>query len=259
VNLVPDIRTLLAVDVIASAQNPGYHRDRLWGALNGMLVGAFTGSGIRPDEVTHVEPGGDGALYTLPSTRLGTVSDLTERLDQLAAEHNRWSKPTLRLRAAIHLGAVSQAPHYCSAKILLTRLLNASRFKELVNECVQQNMDSAGNSTINSGLIVSGPAFPEVFGGDHTDLVREEQFASIDVTEKEFTDKAWIRVPGVDRRSLTEIADRLPNRSGQGDPIGDTRQQVITQHADTMTDSFQIGFLRGDINLGDSRRGRSIR
>jgi len=85
------------------------------------------------------------------------------------------------------LGAVSQAPHYCSAKVLLVRLLNADRFKQVVNECVRQNTDSVGNSAVNTGLIVSGSAFQETFGGDHTDLVRPEQFAELEVTGKEFT------------------------------------------------------------------------
>jgi hypothetical protein len=249
VNLVPDIRTLLAVDVIASAQNPGYHRERLWGALSGMLTGALTGSGISPDEVVHMEPGGDGALYTLPSARLGTALDLTDRLDRLAADHNRWHQPTLRLRVSVHLGAVGPAPHYCSAKVLLTRLLGASRFKQLMNECIGQHTDPTGYSAVNSGLIVSGPAFLEAFGGDHTDFLRQEQFADIEVSEKEFTDRAWIRVPGVDRRSLLDIASHLPDQVETPAPSSQPTWHVENHNSGTMNGSIQGGQFR-DVSLG---------
>jgi hypothetical protein len=256
VNLVPDIRTLLAVDVIASAQNPGYHRERLWGALSGMLTGALTGSGIDPAEVVHMEPGGDGALYTLPSARLGSVLDLTDRLDRLAADHNRWHKPTLRLRASVHLGSVGQAPHYCSAKVVLTRLLGASRFKNLMNECISQHADPTGYSAVNSGLIVSGPAFLEAFGGDHTELLRQEQFADIEVSEKEFTDRAWIRVPGVDRRSLLDIAGHLPDEPETSAPSGQPTWHVENTNTGTMNNSLQAGKI-GNVTLnGDGREAR---
>lgn len=258
-NLLPDIRTLLGVDVIASARNPGYHRDRLWGALSGMLTGALNSSGISADEIVHMEPAGDGALYTLPSARLGTMLDLADRLDRLAAEHNRWQKPTLWLRVAIHLGAVSQAPHYCSAKVLLNRMLNAGRFKDLVNECIRTNTDSAGNSAVNSGLIVSAPAFQEAFGGDHADLVHEEQFAEIDISAKEFTGRAWVRVPGVDRRSLVEIARREPNGDDGPADVVDPQLHIVNTNTGTMTNGVQAGIVHGGIVFGRNSQERKTR
>lgn len=260
-NLVPDIRALLAVDVIASAQLPGDQRSRLWGELSGMLFRALDESEISPDEVLHLEPGGDSVLYTLPSARLGTIVDLTNRLDREAAQHNRWSKPTLRLRVSVHLGSVGQAPHYCSAKVLLIRLLEANQFKQLVNECIRQSTDSVGNSAINTGLIVSGTAFQEVFGGDHTNLVRPDQFAELEVSGKEFADKAWVRVPGVDSQSLAQIAKNLPGPSNTDNPMdsAEARPSVMNNNTGTMTNSVQTGMVHGGITFGRTSQEREAR
>src|SRR5262245_35736766 len=121
--LLPETRTLLGIDVIASAANPGYHLDALWRSLSEILDAALLESGIHPEEVLETEHTGDGSLYTFPSRDLGLVLDLSHRIDELAAEHNRWHKPDIRLRIAVDVGAVGSSDGYYSPKIWRGRLL----------------------------------------------------------------------------------------------------------------------------------------
>ncbi|WAL66806.1 hypothetical protein ORV05_03055 [Amycolatopsis cynarae] len=233
--LLPETRALLGIDVIASADNPGYHLGALWRALAGMLNQAFADTGIDAEEVIESEPTGDGALYTLSSRRLGTLMDFSKRLDELAAEHNRERKPDVRLRIAVDLGAVGDVPSYYSAKISRGRLLDAPAFKSILTRCLAERPD------VNSGLILSMAAFRQVFGGDYTHAVRESEFAEVTVTNKSFREQAWLHVPGFDARSLRELAAE-PNKSEPAAP------QVNNQVNGTVN-GVQAGTINGAVSV----------
>lgn len=255
--LVPESQVLLGVDVIGSARNPGHHLNPLWLSLARMLNAAFQASGIRDDELTDVELAGDGALYTLPTSRLGTVLDFSQRLDQLAAEHNRWRKPDIRLRIAVEMGVVGEEPGYYAAKIYRSRLLNAPVFKRLVERCLAERPDGS----VNTGLIVSGQVYREAFGGDYTQLVKPADFAELEVTNKEFTERARVRVPGFDARSLTEFAVAA---GAPEDQHNETRQDVdaagpdggvrVTNRVVGDMHGVQAGIVHGDITFGRDPR-----
>lgn len=239
---MPETRVLLGVDVIGSASNPGHHYNALWRSLDRILGTALAESGIPPEEVLDVEPGGDGALYTLPSHRLGAMLDLTARLDELAAAHNRSRKPEIRLRMAVELGAVGDETGYYAPKVRLSRLLNAAAFKTLMRRCLSDRPDGS----VNSGLIVSSPVFREAFGGAYTASVEEYEFAEIEASEKEFREKAWVRVPGLDARTLTEFATAAEPAPAPGEPAGG---RVVNQVFGSMH-GVQAGDVHGDINFG---------
>jgi hypothetical protein len=250
--IMPNTRALLAVDVIASASNPGYHRDRLWGALTEMLRSGFVAAGLTLEEVVQYEPTGDGALYTFPATRLGVLVDLAHRLDELAADRNCWSKPDIRLRIAVEVGAVGDAPGYYSPKVDLSRLLGASAFKALVKRCIAENTDDQGNCSVNSGLIVSDPAFRSAFGGDYTTLVRESEFVQLAAVHKEFSEQAWVRIPGVDARTLTEFASETSasDTTQEVESVVGVPMRVTNTVSGTMKNSVQAGVVYGGVNLG---------
>ncbi|MET0234794.1 MAG: hypothetical protein ABW224_09175 [Kibdelosporangium sp.] len=204
-NPLPQHRALLGVDVIGSARNPGHHLGALKAATDTMTRVALAESGILATHVTDWQSTGDGVLVTLPSSDLGALFDTATRMEELAAQHNRWSKPEVRLRIAIHVGPVGDEPGYYEPRIAHSRLLNAPAFKKIVERCLAERPDGS----VNTGLIVSDDAFRTVFGGDHTRLVRQPEFASITVQDKEFSQPAWIRIPGFEARSLT-AAPRQP-------------------------------------------------
>lgn len=257
-HLMPDSRALLGVDVIASASSPGYHRDRQWGALTAMLTSAFERGGITPDMVVHHEPTGDGALYTLPSDCLGAAVDLTDHLDTLAAEHNRWHKPDIRLRVSIDIGAVGAEPGYYTPKIHLTRMLGAEAFRTVVNNCIRDNTDQIGNSWVSTGLIMSAFAFREVFAGNYTSQVRQTDFVELPVANKQFNETAWVRVPGIDARTLAEYSSvtesTVPTRQSGASQHGPHESGSVVNYVEgKMIGSVQARDITGDIHLGRGR------
>jgi hypothetical protein len=247
-DVMPETRALLGVDVIGSAANEGHHYDPLWRALDRMLGRALAGRGIPDDEVLDYEPGGDGALYTLPSRRLGGVLDLADDLDRLAAEHNRSRKPDIRLRIAVEVGAVGEGPGYFAPKIWRGRLLNSAAFKELMKHCLHKRPEGS----VNTGLIVSAPAFREAFGGDYTAVVRRHDFVEIEASEKEFTEPAWVRVPGLDSRTLAEFVSASQAKPETPKPVVEPEAKVVNQVYGTMN-GVQAGDVHGDINFGTGR------
>lgn len=253
--VMPDTRALLAVDVIASASNPGYHRDRLWGELSAMLTNGLSAAGLTPQEVVQYEPTGDGALYTFPDNRLGILVDLAQRLDELAAERNRWTKPDIRLRIAVEVGAVGEGPEYYSPRVDLNRLLGAPVFKALIGRCITENTDGLGNSAVHSGLVVSDQVFRGVFGGAYTALVRETEFVQLSLVHKEFHERAWIRVPGVDARTLAEFAGEIDPAEASSDveSVAGRTVQVTNTITGNAKNSVQAGVVYGGVHLGRGR------
>ncbi|USX49413.1 hypothetical protein [Lentzea sp. HUAS12] len=201
-NPVPQHRALLGVDVIGSAQLPGYLMNAIPATISKLLDAALRQSGIEPDAVLSLESPGDGALLVLPSERLGAVLDAAARLDEITVEHNRWSKPEVRLRVAVHVGPVGESGFH-RARVVHARLLDAPEFKDLLKRC----HDAAAEETATTALIVSAEALDTAFGGDHTQVAKRSDFASLRVSHKEYRHEAWVRVPGFDPRSLAAFAE----------------------------------------------------
>lgn len=199
-NPVPQHRALLGVDVIGSAQLPAYLMNAVPETISKLVGSALEQSGVAPDHVLSLESPGDGVLMVLPSAQLGAVLDAAVRLDQLTIDHNRWSKPEVRLRVAVHVGPVGDDGFH-RARITHTRLLDAPEFKDLLKRCRHEGAEE----TATTALIVSSEALDTAFSGDHTQVARRSEFASLPVAHKEYRHDAWVRVPGFDPRSLAEF------------------------------------------------------
>lgn len=204
-----DAHVLLGVEAIAPAGAPG----RQWGELSTMLTEVLDRGGITPEDVVHHEEVGDGVRYAFPADRLGTVLDLTERLDEFAARRNRWHQPALRVKIAVDLGERTSA---------LDRLLATS----ILDRCVEAN----------SGLIMSDRAFRAAFGDDCATSLREADFAQVG--------QFWVRVPGVDPGTF----DEPPPEAEAGRPMHVTNS--ITGNAQNV---IQTGFIAGGVHFGDRR------
>ncbi|MEU7475510.1 hypothetical protein AB0A63_05965 [Lentzea sp. NPDC042327] len=200
-NPVPQHRTLLGVDVIGSAQLPPHLLAAVPTTVSELLHAALSAAGIDRSDVLAVESPGDGALLVLPSELLGAAVDAAAHLDQLTTEHNRWRKPEVRLRAAVHTGPVGADGGFYQARITHTRLLDAREFKALLTRCREEG----GEETANTGLIVSAEALDTAFSGNHTRLARRAEFGPLPVANKEYRHTAWVRVPGFDPRALTAL------------------------------------------------------
>jgi hypothetical protein len=236
VELVPQHRTLLGVDVVGSARNPGYHLNAIRKTLDEVLDLALSRSGITPSEVLKRDSTGDGALLTLPSGRLGAVLDTAHHLEGELAEHNRWRKPEVRLRIAVEVGPVGDESGFYAAKVTLGRLLDASAFKELV----ARRLGGQGDDGANTALIVSDHAWRTAFSGDHTRTIRQGEFAPLSVRVKEYADKAWVRIPGLD---VPPSAAPDPSEHGR----------VVNQVYGTMH-GVQTGAVHGNVTFGRAPR-----
>ncbi|MCP2246265.1 hypothetical protein [Lentzea aerocolonigenes] len=240
-NPVPQHRALLGVDVIGSARLPGYLMNAVPGTISNLVDTALTQSGIKPDDVLSLESPGDGALMVLPSEQLGAVLDAAVRLDQLTTDHNRWHKPEVRLRVAVHVGPVGDDDGFYRARITHTRLLDAPEFKDLLKRCHEEASEEAANTA----LIVSTEAMDTAFSGDHTQIARRGDFASLPVSHKEYRHDAWVRVAGFDARSLAAFTSPVS--------ASEPKARVVNQVNGPMH-GIQIGHSKGDVNYYGGRR-----
>lgn len=245
-DLTPEHRALLGVDVVGSARNPGYYLNALFETVDDILRTALLDSGIQPAAVIDWESTGDGALLTLPSRYLGCLVNLSQRIDALAAEHNLRHKPEARLRIAVEVGPVADGPGYYAAKISLTRLLNAPQFKKLLVRCLEDRPDGS----VHTGLILSDHAFRCVFSGDYTESVQRNEFAEISVVDKEFSQSAWVRVPGCDSRSIAEFAGSLRSPDPQ---VAHERDARVHNEVRGNMAGVQAGTVNGSITFGGGR------
>ncbi|WNV83403.1 hypothetical protein [Umezawaea sp. Da 62-37] len=236
--LVPQHRALFGVDVVGSARNPGHLLNAVRTTVDEALDQALWGAGISPSEVLEQESTGDGALLTLPSGRLGALFDMAQHLEIALAEHNKWRRPDVRMRIAVEVGPVGDRPGLYPAKITLARLLNSEAFKRTFRRCV----DDRRHEGASTALIASDHALRTAFGGDHTTLVRRAEFTRISVRDKEFTDTAWIRVPGSDLRDEIE-----PTTSDQPASGGVSNHVTGTMHG------VQAHTVNGGITFGVPR------
>lgn len=177
-----------------------------WGVLSAMVTEALDGAGITPEEITQHERVGEGARYALPADRLALVVDVAEHLDRLAARHGKWHPgEAVRLCAAVDVG---DSPNR------LERLLGTP----VVARCA-----------VTSGLVLSDAAHQAL--GGHGDFVA--------------VDGVWVRVPGVDVRTL---ADDVTD----DEPVARTMNVVntITGNAENV---IQAGIVRGGVHFGERR------
>ncbi|KOV89693.1 hypothetical protein [Nocardia sp. NRRL S-836] len=240
-NPVPQHRTLLGVDVIGSAQLPPHLLAAVPATVSKLLDAALSENGIERDAVLSIESPGDGTLLVLPSELLGATIDAAVHLDQLTTEHNRWHKPEVRLRAAVHLGPVGEDGGFYQARITHARLLDAPEFKALLKRCRAEG----GEDTANTALIVSSEALDTAFSGNHTRLARRGEFGSLPVSHKEYRHNAWVRVPGFDPRTLTSFT----SAPAAPDPVA---RVVNTVHGTNY--GIQAGDIHGGITLHTGRR-----
>ncbi|MFD5826917.1 hypothetical protein [Lentzea sp. NPDC060358] len=232
---------MLGVDVIGSAQLPDYLLKAVPVTISKLLDEALEHSGVEPADVLVREPLGDGAVMVLQSEQLGAVLDAAVRLDQLTINHNRWQKPEVRLRVAVHVGPVG-ADGFHRTRVDHNRLLDAPEFKKLLERC----RELGSEETANTGLIVSSEALDAAFSGDHTQLARRSDFAALAISNKEFRQEAWVRVQGFDSRSLTAFTKTAPEMHQSG-----TRVRNVV-HGNMH--GVQAGDIDGNLNFYGGRR-----
>lgn len=136
---------------------------------------------------------GDGELAILPSDEPEevVVDHYVREIDAELRRYNGRLRPMarIRLRVAVHFGRLSRASngHAGPAPIAVARLIDSAVLRAALTEAPAANL----------ALLVSAPVFDDTVASLATTL-RPSDFQRVRVEEKEFTEDAWLWVPGHD-------------------------------------------------------------
>lgn len=245
--LMPQHKTLLAVDVVGSGANDDRHLKAIPAILAELVDNALASRGVTEEAKVDDQHTGDGFLRLYPAEHLPALLDALRALDDAVTEHNTWRKPEVALRVAAHLGPVPEERGFHRPNIDLTRLLGAPEFKQAVRKCC----DSGDKFT--TALILSNEARSAAFSGNLTRVVDPAEFAEISVRNNEYAQKAWVRAAGFAPHQLTEFAapEDEPARTGQ--PVAAESEPQPAERAASSPRSISNGApVRGNQNTGNN-------
>jgi hypothetical protein len=140
---------------------------------------------------------GDGELAVLPVTEAEprVVDDFVRELAAALADHNYdlRSESRLRLRVAIHHGVAIPADNGYRGQgvVVVSRLVDSEPIRAAL----------VGQDRANLAVILSRQVYTDTIVQRHTSLTHQE-FRRVQVVHKEFTDEAWLRLPGYDVHEL---------------------------------------------------------
>jgi hypothetical protein len=165
---------------------------------------------------------GDGELALLPQTEPEprVVEDFVRELDAALARRNRdvRSAARLRLRLAIHHGMAAPASNGFAGQgvVAVSRLVDS--------EPLRAALDAASGA--NLAVILSHRVFTDSVAQWHTSL-RPAELRKVRVSNKEFTEDAWLLVPGYDVHGLD--LRRVPDLP---DVAPESQRSTVPQDAD---------------------------
>jgi hypothetical protein len=164
----------------------------------------------------HRQGTGDGELAVLPAEEQEDVV-VDHYVRELVAELDRYNgrllpSARLRLRVAIHFGRLSKGSigHAGPAPIAVARLVDSAILHAAL----------AAAPGADLALLVSAPVFDDTIATLGTTL-RPVDFRRVRVTHKEFSEDAWLWVPGHDAHTLPlggEVTAAAPGGSPPAEP-----------------------------------------
>jgi hypothetical protein len=187
--------------------------------LLGILAAAAAAAGL-DRRAWHRQGQGDGELALIaagePDAGTRVVDDYVRELAATLFWRNcdRPADGRLRLRLAVDHGLVRPASNGFAGRpvVMVSRLVGCRPLR--------QAMASAPDA--NLAVILSRQVYTELVLGGHTKL-RPADFRRVSVREKELTDQAWLRVPGVDVHRLQITPDPATQDgtapTGRGAPV----------------------------------------
>ncbi|MGW6890386.1 hypothetical protein ACWGKK_36540 [Streptomyces chartreusis] len=189
-------RLLLAVDTqahVGAAQSAQHH---VQADVRRLVDEAGSAAGLDPARWT-TQDHGDGLLAVLPegAPEAILVGDFLRRLasDLRYFNHGRVPEARLRLRAAVHVGAVMTGPDGVVGRggVTVARLVNSAALRTALEEAQDACL----------AVAVSVAAFRDVVREGHTTIPPTE-FRRVRVQGEEYTGMAWVWVPGTDTRRV---------------------------------------------------------
>jgi hypothetical protein len=236
----PDLRALLAVDVVGASGSPTAQLAQIPVAVAEIVRDGLAAAGVRMRDATRTRPTGDGLLTAFPVRFLGGLVDAAHHFDELSERWNASRRPDVRLRVAVHVGAVPDADGLHRPNVHLVRLLDSPVLRGIVERC------TGLRRSFGAALIMSGAAHQVVFEGGLAERVAEEEFAQVPISSKELVCAAWVRVPGVHPEHLVPAAGPEP----AAEPVDAREAGYVHNHVTGNNHGVQTGVVQGDVRLG---------
>jgi hypothetical protein len=209
---LPPYFGIMAVDTVKFTRNPSAHQPRLSEAIPRLVQTAFEQCGLdRIWESRAFDQGtGDGFFFGVPYQQTAfLLYPLLDKLQKVLEEHDRLLRGQdrdlrLRLRAAIHLGAVSGSGDDHDR---VGTPVNDT-FRLLDSGPVRQAMDTSNPDVTLLAAIVSQHLFEVIVRAGHTPGLHPDRFEYVtaEVADKGFVQPAWMYVPKPSRASAQQPA-----------------------------------------------------
>ncbi|WP_371598610.1 hypothetical protein [Streptomyces sp. NBC_00564] len=224
-------RLLLAVDAKGYGRVDVLTQRQLQEAIQRLLGEAAAAAGLAR-ESWETQEGGDSVFAVLPegASEPDLVDGFMRHLDAglRAFNHGRLPEAWLRLRAAVHFGTASPAANGFEgrAPVEIGRMLDSVALRAALAAAPEACLAFAVSTTV----------FNDVIRGAYT-TIRAQEFREVRITEKEYTGRAWIRVPGYDVHAL-ELDGADPGVSGGGEAVDARPPNASTASGDTVIHVF---------------------
>ncbi len=227
---------------------PATHR-----ALIGVVREAFAGAGIDlASEADDVEDTGEEVMVTIaPEYRPQLIDDVVRNLDRVLRRRVSRGGQRLRLRAAVHEGAVGAVEQVGPARNEASRLLGSGVLRDVLRD----------NPRADVALMVSDRSYQRAVVPKYATL-DPDWFAPVDVRVKEHQARAWVHVPGEGRPRLGpgQVADAGPaGTPGDGGIPGEEEAGVASRAAPFVEGSGnQEQAMYGGMNHAQTNTGRDV-
>ncbi|MFJ3106525.1 hypothetical protein [Streptomyces sp. NPDC086835] len=248
---VPPEQALLAVDMQGYSQIPEARMAPVRSDLDDVLTNVLAHSGLHDprDRPGAYKDTGDGAIFVLPAKDIARLIDpLLEHLHAALVRYDRErlaSAPSIRLRAAVHVGPLSLPDHRGDAINEVCRLLDS----QVVRTALTAAREHRGGLL---AAVVSEPAFRRTVRAGRTPDLDEEHFlqATARVEGKAFEEPCWLYTPRMTPQGLAPFISPEAPGGGVGTPPAATpspapgNSPAVFHFNGDMTDTTVIGEVK---------------
>ncbi|MFI6026264.1 hypothetical protein [Amycolatopsis magusensis] len=192
---------MFGYDIVGSSSNDDDELEEMRRSAARYLEEAFAHTGVQTTQRANYSSTGDGAFASFPESDLPALIDSAHHLDGQLHMHNRKFLPSIRLRLSVHTGPLesSDGQTFQRRTIELARGLDAGSFKKITEQIERYRPPTIA-------LIVSDQAYRVAVLGRYTERLHPHNFGALVINNKEFSERCWVHVPGLDAERIKELA-----------------------------------------------------
>lgn len=251
---LPSYCGIMAVDTVKFTRNPSAHQPGLNRAITQSLQTAFERSGLgRIWEGRRFSEGtGDGFVFGVSHEYTPfLLHPLLDQLQKVLEEHDRSLRGQdralrLRLRAAIHLGAVAG----CGGEHDPIGKPVNDTFRLLDCDAVRQAMDISNPDVTLLAALISQRVFEEIVHAGYTPDLHPDRLENVvaEIADKEFAQPAWLYVPKPSRLNAA-----APPTASTAQPTAASAPSGRTTIHGNVGNSISGGTFSGNVKQSEGR------